>query len=152
MATPEAPREQGRTNSSNTPAQSPEERRVTAWIGQGVSIEGKISSAQDLRIDGKVQGTIEASTSGGSVEATLTRQPEGDCELSTSGGSIHARLSRNLNLNLLASTGGGSVRTNVPVTIRGEVSPRRLDAKMNEGGPVLKLHTMGGSISINAVD
>jgi cytoskeletal protein CcmA (bactofilin family) len=64
MATPEALREQGRTNSSNTPAQSPEERRVTAWIGQGVSIEGKISSAQDLRIDGKVQGTIEVGNHG----------------------------------------------------------------------------------------
>ena len=36
-----------------------EERRVHAWIGQGVVIEGKIKSAQDLRIDGKVEGTIE---------------------------------------------------------------------------------------------
>ena len=40
---------------------SPEidERRVTAWIGHGVVIEGRITSAQDLRIDGKVEGTIE---------------------------------------------------------------------------------------------
>ena len=36
-----------------------EERRVTAWIGHGVEIEGRISSNQDLRIDGKVEGTIE---------------------------------------------------------------------------------------------
>lgn len=35
-----------------------EERRVTAWIGHGVEIEGRISSSQDLRIDGKVEGTI----------------------------------------------------------------------------------------------
>jgi len=35
-----------------------EERRVTAWIGHGVEIEGRISSSQDLRIDGKVDGTI----------------------------------------------------------------------------------------------
>ncbi len=64
MATPEALREQGQTSSSNTPVQSPEERRVTAWIGQGVAIEGRISSAQDLRIDGKVQGTIEVGNHG----------------------------------------------------------------------------------------
>ena len=38
---------------------STDERRVTAWIGQGVVIEGRITSAQDLRIDGKVDGTIE---------------------------------------------------------------------------------------------
>ena len=36
-----------------------EERRVSAWIGHGVEIEGRITSGQDLRIDGKVQGTIE---------------------------------------------------------------------------------------------
>jgi len=35
------------------------ERRQVAWIGQGVKIEGKISSNQDIRIDGHVQGTIE---------------------------------------------------------------------------------------------
>ena len=38
-----------------------EERRVQAWIGQGVAIEGTIKSTQDLRIDGKVTGTIEVS-------------------------------------------------------------------------------------------
>jgi cytoskeletal protein CcmA (bactofilin family) len=35
------------------------ERRQVAWIGQGVTIEGKIVSSQDIRIDGHVQGTIE---------------------------------------------------------------------------------------------
>jgi cytoskeletal protein CcmA (bactofilin family) len=32
---------------------------VNAWIGQRVTIEGRIRSAQDLRIDGRVDGTIE---------------------------------------------------------------------------------------------
>jgi cytoskeletal protein CcmA (bactofilin family) len=45
------------------PTQSPtttgDEKRVIAWIGQGVVIEGRITSAQDLRIDGRVEGTIE---------------------------------------------------------------------------------------------
>ena len=36
-----------------------DERRVTAWIGHGVEIEGRITSNQDLRIDGKVDGTIQ---------------------------------------------------------------------------------------------
>ena len=35
------------------------ERRQVAWIGQGVTIEGRIASNQDIRIDGHVQGTIE---------------------------------------------------------------------------------------------
>ena len=36
------------------------ERRQVAWIGQGVTIEGKITSNQDIRIDGRVQGSIDA--------------------------------------------------------------------------------------------
>ena len=35
------------------------ERRTNAWIGQGVTIEGRVTSTQDLRIDGHVEGTIE---------------------------------------------------------------------------------------------
>jgi len=35
------------------------ERRQIAWIGQGVKIEGKIVSNQDIRIDGHVSGSIE---------------------------------------------------------------------------------------------
>ena len=35
------------------------ERRQIAWIGQGVTVEGKIVSNQDIRIDGHVSGTIE---------------------------------------------------------------------------------------------
>ena len=41
-----------------------DEKRVTAWIGQGVVVDGKITSAQDLRIDGKVDGTIEVGNHG----------------------------------------------------------------------------------------
>jgi cytoskeletal protein CcmA (bactofilin family) len=50
---------------ADTPTRSAaDERRVTAWIGQGVVVEGKITSAQDLRIDGKVEGTIEVGDHG----------------------------------------------------------------------------------------
>jgi cytoskeletal protein CcmA (bactofilin family) len=41
-----------------------DERRVTAWIGQAVVVEGRITSSQDLRIDGKVEGTIEVGNHG----------------------------------------------------------------------------------------
>jgi cytoskeletal protein CcmA (bactofilin family) len=55
-----------------------DERRVMAWIGQGVIVEGKIMSAQDLRIDGQVEGTIEVGNhglilgAGAAVKANLT--------------------------------------------------------------------------------
>jgi len=35
------------------------ERRVVAWIGRSVRIEGKVVSEEDLTIEGRVEGAIE---------------------------------------------------------------------------------------------
>lgn len=70
MSTADTLREQVQSTSSPTPKPVGDERRVTAWIGQGVVIEGRITSAQDLRIDGKVDGTIEVGSHGLILGAT----------------------------------------------------------------------------------
>jgi len=59
MAAADTLRERSQGDSSPAPRSEVDERRATAWIGQGVVIEGRIASAQDLRIDGRVEGTIE---------------------------------------------------------------------------------------------
>jgi cytoskeletal protein CcmA (bactofilin family) len=35
------------------------ERRVAAWVGKDLRIEGRIISSEDLTIDGSVEGSIE---------------------------------------------------------------------------------------------
>ena len=35
------------------------ERRLAAWIGKALRVEGRIVSAEDLTIDGSVEGSIE---------------------------------------------------------------------------------------------
>jgi len=35
------------------------ERRVVAWIGKAVRVEGRVVSEEDLTIDGDVEGSIE---------------------------------------------------------------------------------------------
>ena len=59
MASADTVRERSQTTSSPAPRSDVDERRATAWIGQGVVVEGRITSSQDLRIDGRVEGTIE---------------------------------------------------------------------------------------------
>jgi cytoskeletal protein CcmA (bactofilin family) len=59
MASADTLRERSQTNSSSAPRFEVDERRATAWVGQGVVIEGRFTGSQDLRIDGKVEGTIE---------------------------------------------------------------------------------------------
>ncbi len=59
MVTADALSERSQTSSSPALRSETDERRTTAWIGQGVVIEGRIISSKDLRIDGTVEGTIE---------------------------------------------------------------------------------------------
>ena len=59
MASADTLRERSQTTPSPAPRPDVDERRATAWIGQGVVVEGRITSSQDLRIDGRVEGTIE---------------------------------------------------------------------------------------------
>jgi cytoskeletal protein CcmA (bactofilin family) len=49
---PEAPKSPANT-------QQVEERRVVAWIGQSVTFKGELVSSEDMRIEGKIEGTIE---------------------------------------------------------------------------------------------
>ncbi len=55
-----------------------QERRVSAWVGKALKIEGKITSAESLTINGEVAGTIEVGDhdltigAGATVTADLT--------------------------------------------------------------------------------
>ena len=61
-------------------AQMPEERRMSAWVGKALLIQGKVTSSENLTIDGRVEGTIELGDhsltigAGASVEADLVAQ------------------------------------------------------------------------------
>ena len=62
-------------NETTVPA--PDERRTAAWVGKSLRIEGKITSREDLTIEGEVEGTIEVGGqnlligAGASVKADL---------------------------------------------------------------------------------
>ena len=43
----------------NEPTPPVDERRVAAWIGKALRVEGRITSKENLTIDGEVEGTIE---------------------------------------------------------------------------------------------
>jgi cytoskeletal protein CcmA (bactofilin family) len=44
---------------SSEPISSLDERRMRAWIGKSLVVQGKVISTEDLTIDGRVEGTIE---------------------------------------------------------------------------------------------
>lgn len=96
----------------------------------------------------EVMGAIDASTSGGSIHASIAAQPAADCRLSTSGGSVTVRLDPTLAVTIDAR--GNRVRSDVPITVTGELGRGRLAGTLNGGGPTLTLRTSGGSVRILA--
>jgi DUF4097 and DUF4098 domain-containing protein YvlB len=50
--------------------------------------------------------------------------------------------------NLDASTTNGSIRSDLPVTVSGQINRRSLRGALNGGGPELELETTNGSIQI----
>ncbi|MGE5342331.1 MAG: DUF4097 family beta strand repeat-containing protein [Candidatus Omnitrophota bacterium] len=93
--------------------------------------------------------TVNAETSGGSISAAITGQPKGDCTLGTSGGSVSVRLAREIKADVDAKTAAGHAR--IDLNFQGQVDRSRINGKINGGGPMLKIRTAGGSISIKQI-
>jgi len=103
------------------------------------------------RIDAKdISGAIDASTSGGSVTASMLGQPKQECRFYTAGGSINVSLAKDAHVDLDASTSGGSVSTDFPLPYTDDRHHNELRTPLNGGGPLLYLHTSGGSINVRS--
>lgn len=92
---------------------------------------------------GNISGDVQAKTSGGTIKAGNIN---GNVLLYTSGGSIEATLPAQIRVDLKASTSGGRVSSDF--LVNGEISKRKIEGKINGGGPKLILHTSGGSVKI----
>ena len=97
----------------------------------------------------EVMGSINAKAVGGSIKVYISRQPEGDCLLETVGGSVTAYLVEDIAIDVNAQTTGGHVSTDVPIIVQGKIRRNRLQGAINGGGPLLKLHTSGGSVRLH---
>jgi cytoskeletal protein CcmA (bactofilin family) len=87
-----------------------DERRVTAWIGQGVVVEGKITSGQDLRIDGKVDGSIEVGNHGLIIGASAAVKADLVARSVIISGSVNGDVTASERVDLQAS---GSVEGDI---------------------------------------
>ena len=120
---------------------------------EAYSIDGPFTaktSGGPIRING-ITGRVDAYTSGGSIEAVLSKGNQGGGVLETSGGSIYAKIDPTVNLELDASSSGGGVSSNLPVRQAGWNSRDALRGTLGSGGNVLRLHTSGGGVRIEAL-
>jgi DUF4097 and DUF4098 domain-containing protein YvlB len=98
-----------------------------------------------------VSGQLDASTTNGGLDIDLAKMPEGGVKLECTNGGISVRLPRDAKVTIAASiTNGGIKTTDLPLETSGESDRRRLDAKMNGGGPRLQVDGTNGGITLTS--
>src|SRR5436190_22673806 len=80
-----------------------QERRVTAWIGKALRIEGHIVSDDNLTIDGNVEGTIVVGDHSLSVGAGATVKADLTARVITISGSVIGKVHAHELLDLRAT-------------------------------------------------
>jgi hypothetical protein len=103
------------------------------------------SSSGTVRLRG-VRGGLQASTTSGGL--IVQGELSNEWRLSASSGSIRIDLPRNQGFDLDATTGSGSINVDFPVTATGTVGRRSLRGSAQGGGPLLRIRTASGGISI----
>lgn len=132
MASADTVRERSQTNTAPPPRSEVDERRAIAWIGQGIVIEGRITSSQDLTIDGSVEGTIEVGDHGLTVGARAAVKANLVARSILISGTVIGNVTATDRLDLQA-TGSveGDISTPRLVMVDGAVVKGRVDASGN---------------------
>lgn len=97
----------------------------------------------------EMSGAIDASTTNGGVEVELAQVAESGVKLGCTNGGIELTLPSDARATISARITNGGINTDgVKIEMVGESSRRRLDGKMNGGGPRIDLEGTNGGIRI----
>lgn len=132
----------------------PANARVDAsTVNGGMSVEGTSGDIEAHTVNGDVEarstaGRVEANTVNGSITVRTSASNTSDLEYSTVNGSVTIELAPNTNANVNLSTVNGRISSDFPLTLDGAINPRRIRAKLGEGGPTIRANTVNGSIRL----
>lgn len=129
------------------------EAKVTTVNG-GIEITGLQGRVTAETTNGGVTarrlgGRLEASTTNGGLDIDMARVAEGGVKLDCTNGGIKLHLPRDAKATITASiTNGGISPGDLPIEATGENSRRRLEGRLNGGGPAVRIEGTNGGISI----
>jgi len=102
----------------------------------------------------RVAGDVSGATVNGGIQVELTgaiwdgRQLEG----STRNGGVTVAMPSFYSAHIQAETGSGGIQSDFPVTLDGNVRPRRLDTNLGSGGPLIHVTTVNGSVKLKRAE
>jgi hypothetical protein len=140
----------------------------TVHVPRGVQFSGNtvngdvLARGMSSRTDARsVNGGVEIETSAGeaqgesvngSVHAIVSGQGQDALRFSSVNGAVDLTLPRGLNADLDASTVNGTITSDFEITIQGGMAMRRsrLHGRIGQGGRVLRISTVNGSIRLHS--
>jgi len=98
-----------------------------------------------------VGGQLQASTTNGGLDIELAKMPDGGVKLECTNGGIKVRLPKDAKATVSARiTNGGISTDNLTIDATGENTRRRLEGRLNGGGPRLEVEGTNGGIHLSA--
>jgi hypothetical protein len=97
-----------------------------------------------------VTGQLDASTTNGGLDIDLARVPEAGVKLECVNGAIKVRLPRDGKATISASVANGGIDAgDLPIDTTGESGRRRLEGRLNGGGPRIQIEGTNGGIRLS---
>lgn len=124
-------------------------------VNGGIQITGLKGRVTAETTNGGVEargltGQVEASTTNGGLDIDLASLAEGGVKLECTNGGINVRLPRDAKATISASvTNGGISAGDLPIDVTGANNRRRLEGRMNGGGPRVHIEGTNGGITLN---
>jgi hypothetical protein len=123
----------------------------------GISIRGVNGTIRFDTTNGGVRlANLAGDVRGGTRNGGLTVELDGNrwdgagLDVETTNGGVTLAIPDGYNADLTTSTSNGGFRTDFPITVQGELSPRRgLSTTLGSGGPPVRVRTTNGGLRIN---
>ena len=97
-----------------------------------------------------VGGQLEASTTNGGLDIDMSKVPEGGVKLDFVNGGLSMRMPRDAKATISASvTNGGISYGDLSIDTTGESTKRRLEGRLNGGGPRIQIGGTNGGITLS---
>lgn len=124
-------------------------------VNGGIEVSGLKGRVDAETTNGGVQardiaGALVATTTNGGLDIDLATMPQEGVKLECTNGGIKVRLPRDAKTTISARiTNGGIDVDGLEIQASGEQSRRRLEGRLNGGGPRLEIEGTNGGITLN---
>ena len=110
-----------------------DERRMAAWIGKSLLVQGKVISTEDLTIDGRVEGTIELGNHSLTIGVGAAIQADLVAQTIIISGAVTGNIKASVKVDL-RSTGSvdGDITSPVLLMADGAVIMGKVEARGND--------------------